>query len=552
MRTLLLSLLFLPLASGGAANAVGLTACEVQGNPKKSANAQLVKAKLAMAGKLYENGNYSKAYSYVKDALRLSPQNETALQLKQQCEEALENIRQRAIAEYNDAVESETPEALQQFINTYPNSNLAKQARSRLQELKVWQQCKAKNTKEAYNAYLKQSQLQAYADDARQAISRIEEEERRAAHLQEAKERYAQVIQSNSLSEVEQFQKDYADTEYAEKIATYISLLKGRQAFEQQDLTSAFSFYAPAKEQIPEQFTPADLQQYAQAKEYCDYKALEGSTSEESLQQFLDTYGKTSAYYAPISDKIALLKVNNLNAYTYTSDDLAQVRSYVQTESTSQEVQRIVSGLESVRTAYEKEQRALARKRWWKGRVTVGWHVSSIDYMDEHLSWMTGLRLRAGRYTDCVNFLINCDLNNTWVQDPDYKHSNSSESDSRFEDLASYVEPSFGLRFNMGKRSKKARFFIGAHIVKGFKIIEEEKDEKKQRSSNDNLREGTLSIMPELGWSGRKFDFSIYYKYYFKNNTLYKEPNNSSSFTSKDVNENYGNNRVGVSATWFF
>ena len=40
-----------------------------------------------------------------------------------------------------------------------------------------------------------------------------------------------------------------------------------------------------------------------------------------------------------------------------------------------------------------------------------------------------------------------------------------------------------------------------------------------------NHRKSTFAIMPEIGWSGRHFDFSIYYKYYLKGNTLYKSSN---------------------------
>ncbi len=58
MRTLFISILFLPLANVTPANATGVTVCDVQGNPKKNANAKLAKAKVDLAKKLYEQGNY--------------------------------------------------------------------------------------------------------------------------------------------------------------------------------------------------------------------------------------------------------------------------------------------------------------------------------------------------------------------------------------------------------------------------------------------------------------------------------------------------------------
>lgn len=553
MRTLFISILFLPLTNVAPTNATSVTICDVQGNPKKNANAKLAKAKVDLAKKLYEQGNYSKAYGYVKQALKLSPNNSEALQLKEQCEYELERIKQRATSEYNEAVASESAEALQQFINTYPTSNLAKQAQNRLQELKIWQQCKAQNTKEAYNAYLNQSQLKAYADDARQAINCIEEEERRVAHVQEAKAKYAVVSQSNSLEQAEQFAKDYADTEYAEKMKPYISLLKARKAFGQNNLSAAYTLYAQTVENMPEALTVTDKQQYFKAKEYSVYQDLKGSDDTDKLQQFLKTYGIQSPYYDSVSDRVALLKVNKLSAYTYTSSDLSEVRSYVQTESTRQQVQSVITRLETERSAYEKQQRTLARKRWWKNRVTLGWKIIGMDYMDEHFALTTGLRLRGGRYTDLVNFLVSCDFNYTMVSDPNYSGYSSNEND-RFEGLACYVEPAFGLRFNMGKRSKSARFFVGVHAVKGYKISDVKEADKA------NHRKSTFAIMPEIGWSGRHFDFSIYYKYYLKGNTLYKSSNtlNTYYFGGKEisipetVNENYGNNRVGLSVTWFF
>lgn len=551
MRKTFISFLFLSIAPAVFANAANIGVCNVQGNPKKTANTKLAKAKYELAKKLYELGNYQKAYVCVKQALKLSPNYAEALQLKAQCEDELERIRQNAIQQYNDAVASENAEALQQFINTYPSSNLAKQASNRLQELKIWQQCKAQDTKQAYTAYLNQSQLKAYADEARRAIARIEEEERLLARRAEAKIRYEEVCKSNSQEEVEKFATDYHDTEYAEKVQPYICLLKARKAFAQNDLASAYTLYGQAEKATGESFTIVDKTQYAQAKEYSEYQELKGSENVERLQYFLGTYGKSSPYYAKVSDRIAMLRVNQLDAYTFTNSDLSEVRSYIQSESTRQNVESVISSLQSQRSAYERQQRTLARKRWWKDRVTLGWKVFGMDYMDEHFAMTTGLRLRCGRFTDFVNFLVTCDLNYTMVYDPNFSGYSSNRT-NRFEGLAGYVEPAFGLRFNLGKRYN-ARFFMGAHAVRGFKFIDAKKLEK------ENHRKNTLAVMPEIGWSGRRFDFSIYYKYYLKGHTIYKQsaPSNATiegkeTTATETIDENYGNNRIGLSATWFF
>ncbi len=70
--------------------------------------------------------------------------------------------------------------------------------------------------------------LKAYADEARRAIARIEEEERLLARRAEAKIRYEEVCKSNSQEEVEKFATDYHDTEYAEKVQPEQSGFLGR------------------------------------------------------------------------------------------------------------------------------------------------------------------------------------------------------------------------------------------------------------------------------------------------------------------------------------
>lgn len=95
---------------------------------------------------------------------------------------------------YADAVELDTLEAYQQFVENYPNSEYVERAQKRIDEFDEaeWQKALNRNTREAYESYLEQFPTGLHAAEARAILERMdaEDEERaQAAAAQAARER---------------------------------------------------------------------------------------------------------------------------------------------------------------------------------------------------------------------------------------------------------------------------------------------------------------------------------------------------------------------------
>lgn len=516
----------------------------LQTSPQKPIKTN-VKAKLVMARKLLSDGEYAKANTVITQILRIDSGNAEALRMKEVCGKKLEKLREKAQADYDSALKAGTTAALQDFINLYPGSRLAADARKRLTDFTLWTKYKQQGTKAAYNNYLKESQVQVFSKEALQAISEIEQQEKLETLQLEAARQWNGVKVSKSIADIEHFITQYAETSYADSARTIKTLLIGNKAFGEGDLQKAYEFYSSLANKDYAIFDDEAKRRFDKAKEYHDYEmCIAPAATLGQMRQFLDSHSSESNYYKAVSNVYAVRYAKSLN-YLNTSDtQFAYLRSLAYSAKAKQEVETIIQDLKEKKKDYDKSveefnkrQRAAARRYWWKQRVSAGWHVLSIDYMKHYLSLGTGLRLRFGKYTDAFNLLINLDYTYTA-----YVSSEGEYDDTESETIAGQVTPSLGMRFNMGSRGKAGRFFVGCFGEYGARVVEGE-------IAKSLVSHNTFAVMPEMGFSGKRFDFSIYYKRYIKGHSLYKD---FSYMGSVFYNTSEGNDRIGMSVTWFF
>ena len=74
---------------------------------------------------------------------------------------------------YNSACTAGTIEAFRGFVNKYPQRQYAQYVKNRINDFDLWSVAKQNNTIQAYNNYLKNSELKTFESEARDAIEDI-------------------------------------------------------------------------------------------------------------------------------------------------------------------------------------------------------------------------------------------------------------------------------------------------------------------------------------------------------------------------------------------
>lgn len=180
-------------------------------------------------------------------------------------------------------------------------------------------------------------------------------------------------------------------------------------------------------------------------------------------------------------------------------------------------------------------------RNWWKGRVKLGWNVSSFDVNTENLSWRTGLRLKFGKYSDWFNFIIGMDYalqriyvqgGSNYVESGGYNYYSgyysSSYYDYTYSEWKTYKHEiifPLQLRLNFAKCGSYGRFYLGAGMDVGLKIAK----------GDVNSESTSLAFDPMLGIMWNNFDIGMDCRIYLQNNSYSKK-----------------NARFGLYAVWYF
>jgi len=473
----------------------------------------MIKKKLADAQKYIANEDYIAAQKTLNSLLKLDPNNTKAKELLEECESGIKKQKQKVLQAYQDACKAGTVSALQNFITIYPTSEYVTNAKSRIDDYKLWQKAKEQNTITSYNSYLSQSAILAFKDDAKDAITTIQSEIE-----------WNNCKASNDEDKINSFIQTYSSSKYVKQAKYRLNILKGERYYASNNYTLAYTYLNDANNFQTLTGVPAShLKSIIEIREF---ESIISSSDVSKIKSFLNTLSISSPFYVPTSNRLAILLGSALS--TISSDNsMDEALAYAKDDETKAAVKRYISKVKADKAYYEHQRKVSARKAWWKNRFMFGWNTFHIDYLDNIISAGTGLRFRFGRWSDPVNLLFGAEYSYLMYLKGDADYFWEYES---VLTIAHSIGVPVGLRFNLFKTGRYSKFYIGGNTTFGFNI-----SEGKYFDVNKN----TLAIEPLLGFSSKNLDFGIYYKRYFKDKEVFKHIDKF-------------NQRIGCFLTWFF
>ena len=475
----------------------------------------MIKKKFVDAQKYISNEDYLAAQNTLNSLLKIDPNNSRAKELLDECELGIKKQKQRVHQAYQDACKDGTILALQNFISKYPNSEYISNAKSRIEDYSLWQKTKEQNSIESYNSYLDNSMIKAYKIEAQTAIKRIQEEQS-----------WSTCKDSENEDLLEDFLRNYPESSNLEEAKYKLNLLRGERMYKDGIIDMAYNYLGDANSH--RMLTGEAAVHYAELKDKKTFNEMLASSDIDKVRKYLNTLSFSSSYYNETSNHLALLLGAELSAWS-SDYSMSEALNYAKDEATKDAVKKYISQAKELRKIEEKQRKTRARKAWWKDRVSFGWNVVDFGTTingDNDLKLMhigSGLRVRFGKYSDCINIILGADYQYYLLKE-DY----SSKPNGGVHQGVAMLN----IRFNLAELFQRSRIYIGCAGKISF--VSFGKD-----ISDDIIKRSSISIEPQIGLQGKKWDFGIYY----------------CTFTDKNgIFEYYvtNNNNVGGFFTWYF
>ena len=152
------------------------------------------------------------------------------------------------------------------------------------------------------------------------------------------------------------------------------------------------------------------------------------------------------------------------------------------------------------------------------------------DFLSGNFGVHFGLTARYGHYTDLVN-------------------ATGGVEYQLHQGIGGQIIVPLMAKFNVLKVTEASRFYVGAGVEGGLNIYSREIGDEVGFIYSEAIKmmkgSGTVAGLVQVGVTGRHFDVGVYYRHYF---TDLVEKN----ISINEINEKYGNDRIGVSATYYF
>lgn len=416
----------------------------------------------------------------------------------------LNSMREEETQVYLAAVEAGSESKLNDYIKAYNNTEATyyTEAKNCIKDLKLWDVATSKNTKEAYQEYLKQSEFKGFAEVANNRINQFQMEED-----------WANIKDGIVETEYRDFVAKYPNSPYIDRANGILAVYDAAHLCDQGQYVDAYQLFSKAKLYIE---IPSHLQdEYELSCHAEQYKGIANSSIDEAMS-YLNMYPQ-GMYAVTASNRIAMLKAENFGeigvtyqgALMYAKD--TETRNYIDAKANEYACKladnfandkcynKAYNWSKNSDTRLYVEQKAEADKRRrhylrWHDRVTCGWEFFS-DYNGDFLGAGTGLYVKFGRCTEDKSDFINFSLG------AKYTYNTYVGSDDEISDLGMECHQISGvaqLRFNLF-RWGTGRFYIGGA------------GEYAYTFSGDLEIDGP-AVQGQLGYNSRHFDICVYYK----------------------------------------
>ena len=371
-----------------------------------------IAANMRQARHFMEKGDYVSAKKKLERVLELDEEHAEALRLLEECNGMIEQQREAERKALQNAIDAGSVKALQDFIAQYPKSEFVSHAESCIVDFELWNKARQKDTKAAYQNYLDTSTVLGFKNEAESAIVRFETEEA-----------WDECHNSNSIIKLESFMEKYPNSSHVREAEYEVNLLEAAKYYKQNSRSLSLSYYEKAN--AYRSLTGSHRKCYDELLQEATYERLMDSDDLDDMQRFLRQLSLDSPYYTPISNRIAIIKAQELTVNS-TQEDMDGAMSYAMDDGTKSAVKRYISDIKKCQREKRRIARKDRRKAWWEDRATLGWSIVTAD-IDPMLnieledlyygslnssnypstcSLSTGLRLRFGRYNDLLNFTI--------------------------------------------------------------------------------------------------------------------------------------------------
>lgn len=332
-----------------------------------------IEAFMRQARNYIQKGDYVSAIGKLEKVLELDETYEEALTLMAECEEKIEQQRAVEKSALDAAINAESVQALRDFIEQYPKSEYVGQAENCIAEFELWIETRQKNTKDAYQEYLSKSTILGYQDEANDAIRAFEAEGAwNACH------------NSNSIEKLESYLDTYSGLSHEKEARYELNLLYAEKYYRLHRNNDALSYFKKAND--THVLTGEYLKHYNELQLEDQFNKLKDSNNIGELQNFLKRIPTDSHYYDPISNRIAVVRAQNLTVNSSEMDmDIAL--NFAKDDVTISQVKERISAVKKLQREMNRAIRKSKREEE-KGQFFV---TLDFAYETQNTSYGFGL-----------------------------------------------------------------------------------------------------------------------------------------------------------------
>lgn len=336
-----------------------------------------------------ENG-YLRAKNTYRQVLALNNNDARARQRILDCDKHVNIIVQSRKDQllWKETLLSNTRASYIEYLAQYAGGLFADQARNAVEKIddnQLWAEVSSQGTQAAFERYLQDSKLGIHSTAAKHELDVIKD-----------RQLWDNVASSQHIQDFRGYLEDSSNSikHYRDSAEANIFLLTAIHHAQQNETRKAVEYFERASNIMKLNDEAKKL--YIQAKEQEDYKMLKRSPSLTNVTEFLNAY-PNSPQRTEISDLYSRLASETFTIDT-REEEYKRVLAYATEKNTINVVERQYAAVARLR-------RVRDRKLWWRDRLQLG-IGGDVELSEYTLGYSPKLHFKLGRYNDRINFSL--------------------------------------------------------------------------------------------------------------------------------------------------